>query len=403
MEFNNSFQRYARHFLGRMIFAVIIALTAYFLGMGVSDAKRIKSGKNATQQKAGSELHELMAADFPRWDSNHDGVLSAAEINALIENPQVTGDEAAAVVVIRKNFSQDGDENESAGLTRAQLLALADENEIRHAFLQNKNHIKTINHALFLPNDPNLFTFHQGRIGDCYLLAVVGAYVNRDPQAVRMMIKTLPGNVFRIDFASGQQIVVPPATDSELLQGARLGSNCGVWLSILEKAYANIRETKRKNEDIRPVAPDDDVPKDYLGGGRPGLVIEQFTGHKANHVALAGPTKNDLTAKEKQIDGLLIQLTRERRLMAVGTSGEGKSQLPPKIPHGHVFGVLGYDSTRHIVHVFNPWGNNVTPAGPPGLSNGYVTRHGMFDVPLGEFIQIFKALTYETDQPLDKA
>ena len=42
-----------------------------------------------------------------------------------------------------------------------------------------------------------------------------------------------------------------------------------------------------------------------------------------------------------------------------------------------------------MVVVFNPWGNHVKPAGQPGLVNGYATARGIFEVPLGEFIQIF--------------
>jgi hypothetical protein len=381
----------------------IFLVLVFFADISVCEGKRVKNAQgigNQAQVDADSELYQLIETDFPRWDANHDGTLSAEEINTLIENPEVKGDEAVAVVLIRKNFSKDGDKNISGGLTYAQLLALADERASQREFFRNKNQIATVSHALFLYGDPNLFTFHQGRVGDCYLLAVIGGFISREPQSVRTMIRSLPGNAFEVDFASGQKIVVPNATDAELLQGSKTGNDHGVWLSILEKAYANIRETKRKNEDARPVAPDDDVPRDYLGGGRPGPAIEQFTGHEAAHTPLADSAKDDLPATEKRIHALLIQLTHDRRLIAVGTSG--KTQLPPKIPHGHVFGVLGYDPNRGIVRVFNPWGDEVMPVGAPGLANGYVTRHGIFDVPLQEFIQIFKTLTYETDQPLNK-
>lgn len=73
---------------------------------------------------------------------------------------------------------------------------------------------------------------------------------------------------------------------------------------------------------------------------------------------------------------------------------------PPKgVPHGHVFAVLDYNASARLVRLFNPWGNHVKPAGPPGLVHGYPTQHGIFEVPLGEFLQIFGGITYETDQP----
>jgi hypothetical protein len=65
-----------------------------------------------------------------------------------------------------------------------------------------------------------------------------------------------------------------------------------------------------------------------------------------------------------------------------------------------MFGVLGYDPARRMVRVFNPWGNHRTPNGPPGVENGYVTRNGIFEVPLKEFVQVFNGITYETDNPL---
>ena len=63
------------------------------------------------------------------------------------------------------------------------------------------------------------------------------------------------------------------------------------------------------------------------------------------------------------------------------------------------YGVLSYDPALRQVTVFHPWGNHMKPAGPAGLVNGYPTQHGVFEVPLAEFVQIFAGFTYETDQP----
>jgi hypothetical protein len=32
------------------------------------------------------------------------------------------------------------------------------------------------------------------------------------------------------------------------------------------------------------------------------------------------------------------------------------------------------------------------------LVNGYPTQHGLFEVPLDEFVQVFAGFTYETDK-----
>jgi hypothetical protein len=74
--------------------------------------------------------------------------------------------------------------------------------------------------------------------------------------------------------------------------------------------------------------------------------------------------------------------------------------MPRGIAHGNCYGVLGYDPVNRLVTVLNPWGNHVKPGGPPGLVHGYATEHGIFQVPLDEFVQIFAGFTYETDKPV---
>jgi hypothetical protein len=356
----------------------------------------------AARAMAGQELRQLCEANFQRWDRNHDGTLGRDELNALIESPGVRGDEAAAVVVIRQHFAPKGDKSDFRGLSRVQLLAFAEEREAARSFAKTRNRIRSINRALFLAGDPNLVTFHQGGVGDCYLLSVIGALVNRDPGAVRQLIAPLPGGAYAVRFAAGRVVDVPPLTDAELVMGAREGSHHGIWLSVLEKAYAAVREQNREPQG--GAVPDEDavVAKDLLGGGRAGPVIALFTGHKAAGAPVGRRATLDVAQAAERLHELLTRLSRERRLMAAGTGKNADKPLPKHLPHGHVCGVLGYDPVRRIVRVFNPWGNDFVPAGPPGRINGYATRNGTFEVPILDFVKIFGGLAYETDQPLTK-
>jgi len=61
--------------------------------------------------------------------------------------------------------------------------------------------------------------------------------------------------------------------------------------------------------------------------------------------------------------------------------------------------VFGYDSERRQVTLFNPHGNGFEPKGPPGPANGYPTQHGVFTLPLQDFVHIFQHMSCETDQP----
>ena len=45
---------------------------------------------------------------------------------------------------------------------------------------------------------------------------------------------------FQVHFGNGKIVKVEPVTDAELIMGASEGRDHGVWLSVLEKAYAQI-------------------------------------------------------------------------------------------------------------------------------------------------------------------
>lgn len=372
------------------------------LSASICEAKpKAKPQANQAQKDAG--FRELFAHAFSEWDRNHDGKLDLKELNAVIENPQIHGSESAIAVYFHRRLQTDGEEKTN-GLTLADALSLADDPAIQKNISGKAWHIEAINHSLFAPGDPNLATFHQGGIGDCYLLAVIGTFVYQHPQAVRTMIQPQADGTFHVHFGNGKIVKVEPVTDAELIMGASEGRDHGVWLSVLEKAYAQIGAAAKERKTGEEIEADDAVTTDFIGhGGYYGPVIVLLTGHKTSGAAFGRWVKQDPQGGLEKAHALLARLSSEHKLMAVLTGGDKTRPLPKGIVHGHIFGVLGYDAVRRMVVVFNPWGNHVKPAGPPGLVNGYPTQHGIFEVPLGEFIQVFGGFTYETDKPVATA
>lgn len=346
-----------------------------------------------------TNFHQICESFFPQWDSNHDGFLNLAEVNALVENPQVRGPEAVALVTIRSHLKALNEQIQTHGMSREQVLEFAGEPGPQTDYVSTLHHLATVNRTLFLPGDPNLLTINQGALGDCYLLAVIGALVNRDPQAVRNMIKPQPDGGFSVYFPTGKIISVPSPTDADVVMLPGMGSDHGIWLCVLDKAYAKIRQDNRDELTGETATPANSVPVDWLRGGRAPPTIQQWTGHKTIHILLQREFHDDTQKGVQTLDPLLVKLTAERRLIAVG-GGDASKTMPAGIPHGHVFALLSYDHPHQIVRLFNPWGNTVTPTGPPGLVNGYLTRHGIFNIPLRDFVQIFHALSYETEEPL---
>lgn len=331
-----------------------------------------------------SDFHQICESSFAKWDGNQNGYLEAAEINALLENPQVRGAEAAALVTIHSHFSQT---NEAMSLQ--QVLAFADERRAQNDYLGTLQHIESVNRTLFPPGEPSISAIHQGALGDCYLLAVVGAVVNRDSETVRNMIQPLPDGGYDVHFPTGKIISVSALTDAELVMLPGMDGYHGIWVAVLEKAYAKIRQDNQDERTGEVATPSNSIPRDWLRGGRAPPTIEQWTGHKAQRMVLQREFGNDTQKAMKTLDPLLTTLSDEKRIIAAGKNN-------------HLFGLLSYDHAHQMVRLFNPHGETFSPTSPPGIANGFVTLHGVFDVPLSDFVQMFHTLSWETDEPLDK-
>ena len=359
-----------------------VALWFVLFLFGTVEPSFAREHRNAAAP-AESDFYQLCDSSFAKWDGNHDGYLEATEVSALVENPQVRGAEAAALVTIHSHFSQT---NEAMSLE--QVLALAGQRRAEKDYTGTLHHIESVNRTLFLPGEPDLSAIHQGALGDCYLLAVVGALVNRDPQSVRNMIQPLPGGGYVVHFPTGKIVSVSPLTDAELVMLPGMDSDHGIWVAILEKAYAEIRQGNRDESNGEIVMPTNSIPRDWLHGGRAPPTIEQWTGHKAQRMVFQREFGNDTKRAMETLDPLLTKLTSERRLIAAGKED-------------HLFAVLDYDHAHQIVSLFNPHGETFTPTGTPGPVNGYVTRHGVFEVPLQDFVQMFHTFSWETSEPLN--
>lgn len=159
----------------------VTAIAVLLAGNVSSLAAQRRAAPKPTPRPTG-ELRALFESNFTQWDRNQDGLLDTRELNALIESPQVRGTEAAAAFILRKRIiaaHKDDDEsqaeNEDRNLTRAQVMALGDDVATQREVKRTTAHIQKISRELFLPTDPNLATFHQGRVGDCYFMSGKGS------------------------------------------------------------------------------------------------------------------------------------------------------------------------------------------------------------------------------------
>lgn len=360
--------------------------------LSASAASLALAQKPAATTKQQEPLSQFVDKHFARWDRNGDGTLDLEEVDRKVEDHNVQGREAAVIYQIRRHLTAKGN---PPHISRQQLLTLTQDKAFEKSVDATVKRLQTIDRELFLPSDPELSTFHQGRLGDCYLLCTIAAQVHRNPKAVRDMIRPVVTGGFQVVFGDGQKIQVGRLTDTELLLGARLDSHHGSWLAVLEKAYGIIRRRGRQARGKYSAANGDSVPTGTLGGGSSGTIISLLTGHQA------GSLKLGKSATREQVHNLLADMIKKRRLVCAGVDMD-KDKPPPGMGNHHAYAILGYDAKARQVTVFNPWGNNFTPKGAAGPANGYPTKLGMFTVPLDQFRLVFTRVAYETDKPLKK-
>ncbi|MFO0825387.1 MAG: C2 family cysteine protease [Gemmataceae bacterium] len=346
----------------------------------------------------------IVEDNFAKWDKNHDGKLSALEIDLVIKDHNVTDAPAAAVAAIhlffRKNATQ-------ATITKADLLkdfkggddGRRDQNgganNIPKTYRMFHTHLSHVPREIFAkPEAPRVPGMTQGYIGDCFLVASIGAAVHRNPEHVRKLITVHKDGSCEVTFPGVKTVKVPKLTDAEICLGSSARDQ-GLWLNVFEKALGELTYQTKGSKNPK------DIDIDTISrGGSTADVLKLLTAHQIVTVSLKPDkphTKAELAALQGQLHKLMQTATLERHLMCCATSG---GTLPHGIVSHHAYAIVGYDAASQTVHIWNPWGGNydvtLKPGLKPGLENGYEISKGMFAIPLNDFVHVFSSFLYET-------
>jgi hypothetical protein len=344
---------------------------------------------------------------FSQWDSNGDGKLTPDEIDAAVANPKFHDEAAAAVAMIRMVVH--GGKYTLPPITQAYLVSsplreesTADEQmdllddpskpekfdhppAFQPRYLRALQRLRKASRDLFPQLLPSLDAIHQKGMGDCSFLSVVGAMVYRDPSAVKSMFTQSADGSATVAFGDRSRVKVVRVTDADIVMCSTAGSN-GLWLTVLEKAY---RKTL-----VKAQAADDHERPDIYDHMANANVIDILDGEQKRRIELMSRRSDTQFATTMRQD--LNAAQREHRLVKAETA---RAPLPPGLTPIHAYAILGYNNNTGLVHVWNPHGNNFTPKGPDGLQYGYTTTGGQFYIPLKDFLQVYEAVTFETQAP----
>lgn len=373
---------------------------------------------------AQDDLLSVVKSHFDSWDKDRNGVLSRGEIDALTQDASVKDEEAAAVATLKvamrrktdpiqelpraaldrflppataaKPVGSGGDASTDAGMHEADDAQLPGvPADLQRRFRSALKRIRSAPKQVFMDETPDLATFHQGPIGDCYFVSMVGAMAYHHPKQVQVMVTTDAQGHTAVNFPGREAVVVGPLTDAELAISSTTGKD-GLWLPIVEHAFGEVRQKSH------PEREDEEATDIIAHGGSSGTSIELLTGHKAARLSLSpSPAKPiegaKLEERLKKLREVLPSLVEQKRLVGVGTCKE-KETMPPGVNPSHAYAVLGYDAATDRVTIWNPHGNTFKPKGEAGLKNGWPTRGGKFEMSLTDMTRVFRGFVYETDE-----
>jgi hypothetical protein len=296
---------------------------------------------------------------------------------------------------------RDADRNDS---TERPVGAPLRKPNFQSSFATSLRKINSTPRELFADETPDLDKCRQGPLGNCYFVAAVGAYVHRDASDLKKMITPQKGGGYEVRFGSGEKVVVAPLTDAELALSGTTGDE-GVWLPVLEKALGTLRREANPTKYAMETATDA-----IAGGGSSATIVRMLTGKQTERITLKIVPRNNpkmtdgkpvvvTTRPAGDLAGLAAQVRTkvgaalaDKRLVTTGT---GTEPQPPGISGKHAYAVLGYDAKTDRLRIWNPHGNTFRPKGEPGLKFGYPTAAGVFEVPVVEFVQIFRGVSFE--------
>lgn len=348
---------------------------------------------------------EEVATNFKEWDTDDDTVLSIAEIEHAVASPKYQGPAAAAIASLRRAVRTKSFKLPPLTLGAIQQLVPKPQDQddlpdLEGMFASALDRIRSSSPELLVVAKLGLDCLEQGKLGDCFCLAPLGAMLNRDPaDVVRMFGQGNDGHV-SVTFGGGRVFRVPFPTDAErALMATSDGS--GVWVNCYEKAVGQLKMDKD--------APDHLTELNVVTrGGSAGTMLSILTGHEIVRASCLPFRDKKVPEAEKKrlLDDIRRQMTATQaagRLICGGTAS-GKTvqgHRPPGVRGPHAYAILNYDAKTDVVSLWDPHGDDFQPGpGPAGIQNGYPRTQGRMNVPLTELVQWFGGFSFETEQPL---
>ena len=320
------------------------------------------TGPTATQQAPNVALPPVaqkffaaVRANFAQWDLNHDGRLTREEIEIDMQDARIKGEAAAALAALKIGATKFDKLDETRDFSVADIDEM--ERTMREGRKLDANFIGYFNvglrkldetpRELFAQGQPHMTAMRQYFTSDCYFLSAVGAIAETNPTVLVKLITTEGAGTYVVRFPGQPAVRVSAPTDSEI--AAYTAAKDGLWLSVLQKAYATVRIRMEPKEATTR------QPLDSVGfrTGSTG-VMELFTGHASRAIRLGAESEKGATGPMvAQVRTALRAAFREHRAVTASKNH-------------HAYAITAYDAAADRVTVHNPYNSS----GSETLSEG---------------------------------
>jgi hypothetical protein len=349
----------------------------------VSGAQSNAPPRQIALPAAAQQFFAAVRESFAAWDLNRHGQLTREEIEIDLQNPRITGDAAAALAALKLAATHSNHLQDTRAYTLADIDAMEqklqtgqklDANFINYYTTGLKKQ-REVPRQLFSEGVPRLTAIRQDWTSDCYFLSTVGALAQVNPQAIVRLIAPTGDGKFTVSFPGKPPVRVPPPTDAELATYSN--ARDGIWLSVLEKAYAIVRIK------VEPTQASTKEPLDSVGfrTGSP-KVVELLTGHQSKAIYL--PADSHRPADEplrSELRSRFQTAFREHLAAMLGNSH-------------HDYTIVAYDPASDRVTIHNPYNRAGTETYPDGVKV-VVSDEGFFTLTTTQLANYFNYLYFE--------
>jgi hypothetical protein len=219
----------------------------------------------------------------------------------------------------------------------------------------------TASGKLYGKNGPSHADERQGYLGDCYFISAMGSIAWSSQASIRSMFIGNGDGTWTVRFYTGKTAdyvtvnrQLPVDTDNDLVyQGCGWSASSAtnaLWLSLLEKAYAEWNETGKSGRKS--------AVNSYgsIASGRSNNVFWQALSY---NVTVVDPYISDASAKQTLIDAVTA---KQAVVVSTKTTFVGAKALAmaaaTRLESSHGYSLVGYNAKTGKFTLFNPWGKN---------------------------------------------